>query len=352
MRKGLTFSLALHALILVLAMVTLTFSAPDMLPEEAAIVVDVVQVSEASNAPPPPPAPVTQAEPTPARPKPQPASTPAPKPEPPAERQPPSPPPPPPPSAAAPAPPPPEPAEAPRAEPRPRPEPKPAVERPKAEPEPPPTPRQEKAKPPPPPKKQAETPPPPRKPPAAAASRPNALEDRAEAPADFSSVLKTVEAMKQRPAEPPRQNRDNKEPAAAAPRVDPRPPTSFEQQIADALAATSQGEHDADQPISMSVIDGVRRQIERCWNVPAGARDADDLVVRIRVEMNPDGTPRTAAIVDEGAGRSDPSYRTAAESALRAVLNPRCHPFKLPPDKYGQWKSMTIMFNPKEMFGT
>lgn len=345
MRKGLTFSLAFHALILVLALVSLTFSAPDMLPEDAPIMVDVVQVSEAGNPPPAAPvAPMKQAEPARSQPKPKPAPQPAPEPEPRAERESP----PPPPAASKPAPTPPEPTEPPRAEPAPRPEPKPVVERPKAEEEPPPKPKQEIVKPLP--QVQKKTPSPPRKPPPAAASRPTPSEDKAGP--DFSSVLKTVEAMKQRPSEAPRDKQDKKEAAVAEPRADPRPPTSFEQQIADALAASAQGEHDADRPISISDIDGVRRQIERCWNVPAGARDADDLVVRIRVEMNPDGTPRTAAIVDDGAGRSDASYRTAAESALRAVLNPRCHPFKLPPDKYGQWKSMTIVFNPKEMFGT
>jgi hypothetical protein len=30
-------------------------------------------------------------------------------------------------------------------------------------------------------------------------------------------------------------------------------------------------------------------------------------------------------------------------------LNPRCHPFKLPPEKYDHWRTMTLIFNPKEM---
>jgi len=50
--------------------------------------------------------------------------------------------------------------------------------------------------------------------------------------------------------------------------------------------------------------------------------------------------------------QASPSYRVAAESALRAVLNPRCHPFKLPREKYERWKRMTLVFDPKEMFGS
>ena len=48
---------------------------------------------------------------------------------------------------------------------------------------------------------------------------------------------------------------------------------------------------------------------------------------------------------------ADPFFRSAAESALRAVLNRRCQPFKLPPEKYDIWKLMILSFNPKEMFG-
>jgi len=102
----------------------------------------------------------------------------------------------------------------------------------------------------------------------------------------------------------------------------------------------------------MSEIEAVRRQIERCWNLPAGAKDADSLIVSIRVEMNIDGTPRTAVVTDQNRMRVDPFYRSAAESAVRAVLNPRCHPFTLPRDKFNRWKTMTLVFNPKEMFGT
>jgi len=102
----------------------------------------------------------------------------------------------------------------------------------------------------------------------------------------------------------------------------------------------------------MSEIEAVRRQIERCWNLPAGAKDADSLIVSIRVEMNIDGTPRTAVVTDQSRMRADPFYRSAAESAVRAVLNPRCHPFTLPREKFSRWKTMTLVFNPKEMFGT
>ena len=66
----------------------------------------------------------------------------------------------------------------------------------------------------------------------------------------------------------------------------------------------------------MSEVDALRAQIARCWSIPAGARDAENLIVEIRVEMNPDMTVRRADIVDKARMNRDPFYRTAAESAL------------------------------------
>jgi outer membrane biosynthesis protein TonB len=100
--------------------------------------------------------------------------------------------------------------------------------------------------------------------------------------------------------------------------------------------------------ITASEVDLVRQQIARCWNVPAGARDAKDLVVEIRVVVDPDGTVRQATIVDQ-ARLSDPFFRAAAESAKRAFFNPLCRPLHLPPDKYAIWKDLVVDFSPKDI---
>ncbi len=105
-----------------------------------------------------------------------------------------------------------------------------------------------------------------------------------------------------------------------------------------------------DQQVSMSEIDAVRQQISRCWNLPAGARDAQDLIVTIRATVAPDGTV-TSAVIDDRSKMGDPFFRAAAESAQRAMLNPACQPLKLPPQKYEQWKNLRLNFNPKDMIG-
>jgi outer membrane biosynthesis protein TonB len=107
-----------------------------------------------------------------------------------------------------------------------------------------------------------------------------------------------------------------------------------------------------DAQATMTEIDAIRRQIEGCWNIPAGSRDAENLVVSIRVWVHPDGKVAKAEILDRARMGSDPFYRSAAESALRAVLNPRCSPLRFPPTKYDQFKVMVLNFNPKEATGS
>ncbi len=101
--------------------------------------------------------------------------------------------------------------------------------------------------------------------------------------------------------------------------------------------------------LTISAEDALRRQIQQCWNIPAGARDAEKLIVEVLIEVNPDRTVRSAQIVDQGRANSDPFYRAAAESALRALRNPKCSPLELPPDQYEQWKTIHFTFDPRDM---
>lgn len=102
--------------------------------------------------------------------------------------------------------------------------------------------------------------------------------------------------------------------------------------------------------MTMSEEDALRRQLEGCWNVPFGAKDAQELRVEIFMVINQDRTLRDAKIVDQSRYNSDSFFRAAADSALRAVRNPSCSPFQLPPDKYDVWKTVTVTFDPSQMF--
>ena len=103
------------------------------------------------------------------------------------------------------------------------------------------------------------------------------------------------------------------------------------------------------QKVTISEIDLVRQQISQCWNITSGARQAEALSVEIEMKMNPDATVRKARVVDSIRMNSDPYYRAAAESALRALSHPDCIPLKFPLDKYKLWKSFIFNFDPKNM---
>ena len=158
----------------------------------------------------------------------------------------------------------------------------------------------------------------------------------------FASVLKSVEKLEKiKPAERKKQVKDfdknilnvlEKHKSVAA---DPKP-----NQLASLLGRVTQSDKNA-----------IRRQIERCWNPPVGAKNAEELTVELRLYVTPDGTVQTVNVIDKARAASDPYFRAAVESAYRAVLNPRCRQLKFPLDKYEQFKTMTIVFDPREMLG-
>jgi outer membrane biosynthesis protein TonB len=245
--------------------------------------------------------------------QPNPTPTPVEKPKPP-EPEPTPPPPPPQAETPPPAPPPPTPPE-PEPEPTPpppepvpeetMPEPKPAEEQQAEQPEPPKIVPQQKPKPP------QEKP----------AEQPKPQEDA------LASLLKNVEKLKEQP-----------EPTQAPPQPTQQPTQPMTQQNL------------SDAPLTISEIDAIRQQLAQCWNIPAGARDAENLAVQIRVNLNPDGSVARAEILDTARMASDTFYRTAAESAYRAVL--QCSPLQqLPVKKYNSWKIVTLNFDPREMLG-
>ncbi len=102
--------------------------------------------------------------------------------------------------------------------------------------------------------------------------------------------------------------------------------------------------------LSASEVDAIVRALDRqfssCWNLMAGARNAEDITVTLKLNVNQDRTVRTARIVDQWRYNNDTFYRAAADSALRAVRHPNCEVLDLPADKYDLWKELTFNFNP------
>ena len=103
------------------------------------------------------------------------------------------------------------------------------------------------------------------------------------------------------------------------------------------------------EPLSLSEIDAFRAQMKSCWSVPVGAANADNLAVRVELGLNPDGALAYGPFVVDKSRISDPYFRAAAESVLRAIR--RCQPFTMPADKYRSWQRLELNFDPKRMFG-
>ncbi|HTK84787.1 MAG TPA: hypothetical protein VL625_06840 [Patescibacteria group bacterium] len=103
------------------------------------------------------------------------------------------------------------------------------------------------------------------------------------------------------------------------------------------------------QSLTADEFESLRRQLSECWSVMGGARDAADISVDVKLVMNPDRTVQSRQVVDQFRYASDPVFRAAADSTIRAIDDPHCNPLNLPADKYSLWKVMTVQFDPKEM---
>lgn len=106
------------------------------------------------------------------------------------------------------------------------------------------------------------------------------------------------------------------------------------------------------QKLSASEFDAIKmalnRQFGECWNLMAGARYAEDIVVKIRLVINPDRSVQSARIADQWRYNQDSFYKAAADTALRAVRHPNCQVLDLPPEKYELWKDLIFNFNPAQ----
>ncbi|SEP60317.1 Cell division and transport-associated protein TolA [Faunimonas pinastri] len=377
MRLGAGVSIAVHLGILVFALFGLPNSKPMNVDDFDAMPVDLVDMSEISDmrigdkkAKPvkdePPQTKSNIKAPTPSKPAdkpvdrpvdaaneaaPPPTQAPTPEPPKPTPTPPPPPPPPPPPEPAPkppePAPPPPKPVPPPVEKPAPPP-PKPA---PEPTPEPAPKPEQkEEAKP------QPEKPTPPApKPPPPRPTPPKPTPPKPTPPkmdkADQDELTKLAEAT------PKQQSKEKSQDSKSNKKFD-------EDNIAALLNKQKAGGGDPDPAnkpqtfgsdkgkqtasLSQSEVDALKSALYRCWNPPVAVREAGNLQVEIRIELQQNGQLAAAPQLLSGGG--DPVGQVAAESAMRAVE--ACAPYTmLPADKFESWHQIDFTFDPSQMLG-
>jgi hypothetical protein len=194
---------------------------------------------------------------------------------------------------------------------------------------------------------------------------------------DFSLLDKPAAATAPLPAAPPAPAvPPQKQAALAAPRAaqppsqpaalgykPPEPDVSIKYQVLLGLPpdlspappapaqAHSKGDDNFDAPatdaadIASTVIAAFRRHLKTCSKLPASLSGADDVKVKLRVLMTPDG--RLAAepiLIEASASMKGPLLMQGAVRALQA-----CQPYAmLPVDRYGEWKVLDLSFTPQD----
>ena len=101
--------------------------------------------------------------------------------------------------------------------------------------------------------------------------------------------------------------------------------------------------------LSLSEEDALKAQIFGCWSIPLGLPYSENLLVRIKLKLKPDGSVIKSEILDH-ARMNKPGqgfYKVLAESALRAIR--LCQPLRVPTTGYERWKEMQLNFDAREM---
>jgi outer membrane biosynthesis protein TonB len=142
---------------------------------------------------------------------------------------------------------------------------------------------------------------------------------------DATSWLKNVEKKLEQKKKTQKQKTQPKEPQQAA-----LPPDDYD-----------------GPPITEGERDMIRQQIEEHASVDPGMPGIEDMVVEVKVIMNPDGSVQNA-MYDQRSSNGHPNWRIFAEACVRAVY--KSSPLRMPPEKpYGAWKDMRIVFHGREM---
>ncbi|MHC2438543.1 hypothetical protein [Bradyrhizobium sp. USDA 4451] len=104
-------------------------------------------------------------------------------------------------------------------------------------------------------------------------------------------------------------------------------------------AATEQAD------VGSSVAAEFRRHLKTCLKLPANVSTSDDVRIKLRVFMTPDGKLAASPLLIEAtASEKGPLLLKSATEALQA-----CQPYAmLPNERYGEWKVLDLDFTPRD----
>ena len=101
--------------------------------------------------------------------------------------------------------------------------------------------------------------------------------------------------------------------------------------------------------LTLTEEDALKAQIFGCWSIPLGLPYNENLLVRIKLKLKPDGTVTKTEILDHERMNKPGQgfYKVLAESALRAIQ--LCQPLRVPSTGYERWKDLQLNFDAREM---
>ena len=103
-------------------------------------------------------------------------------------------------------------------------------------------------------------------------------------------------------------------------------------------------------PLTKREKDGLRISVSRCWNRNSLSREAMEVTVTVLFNMSETGFPEGKSIkMTNSFGGSTSAVKIAYKSARRAILICGSRGFDLPEEKYSQWRTIEMVFDPIKM---
>lgn len=193
------------------------------------------------------------------------------------------------------------------------------------------------------------------------ATAPEAAGDRiateADQPDDSLPLASSAPQQSLRPRARPRRPEPQPEPDPAPQPVAETPVQDAQQDaVNDALAEAIAGGGEVEAPVpsgpplTAGEKDALRVSVSNCWNVGSLSTEALRTTVVVGVTLGQDGKPDAGSIrMLSSDGGSQTAAKQAFEAARRAIIRCGARGFKLPAEKYAQWRDIEMTFNPERM---
>jgi outer membrane biosynthesis protein TonB len=147
--------------------------------------------------------------------------------------------------------------------------------------------------------------------------------------------------------QPPRQDQAQaQQPQAQPAPIQPPPPSNWLDAALVSLPTTASPFDDVAESganLAPDEVETFKAHLHACWKPSAGLADARNLMVVLRVSLNPDGAlAAEPTLLAASASQEGPALIETAARALR-----ECQPYGfLPTAKYKEWKLLDLSFTP------